>query len=115
MATRVVVICVHMKFWLLLIRLNRWAGYALAVIVLLYLVSGYGMTRGLIDPGTATRLHQDILPLPLFAVLAIHLSSAIRTGLLRLRLNGNRAVSGIAFLSLAAVLAFFILFELGAL
>lgn len=70
----------RMKFWRTLDRLAAWvllAGMAL------YFLSGYGMSKGIIDANFATRLHTDILPLPIVLAFLIHVGYATRLALMR--------------------------------
>ena len=51
----------------------------------LYFLTGYGITKEIINSGFATRLHLDILPLVFMIAFVIHTGLAIRLALMRWR------------------------------
>lgn len=57
-----------------LIKLNRFSAWALLVLMILFIVSGYGMTKQIIDPVFATQLHDNILPVFLFIFFTLHVA-----------------------------------------
>ena len=69
----------------LMVTLDRIAAWTLLVVALLFGVSGYGMTRGIIDPAVARALHLHwLVPVGLLALI-VHASWAIRLALRRWR------------------------------
>lgn len=68
---------------LFFLKLQRWSGWALWVIVSLYIISGFGMTKQIIDPIFSRYLHTDILTWPLFLALGSHLLVCFRNLLIR--------------------------------
>lgn len=50
----------------------NWSGYVLAVLMLLYFISGYGQTKGIIDPVLAKILHDKWLPIPTAVCFVLH-------------------------------------------
>ncbi len=69
----------------LLIKIDRMAAWVLLFSILIYLFTGYGMTKGIVDSSVASLLHKDILPLITFVSFSAHTFLAIRIFLLRNR------------------------------
>lgn len=74
-------------FWV-----GRWSGYGLVVIMVLYFISGYGMTKGIMDPVFATSLHVIWLPIPFVVFLLFHVLFRLRS-FLRKRINDETWVN----------------------
>lgn len=55
-----------------LVKLARWSGWALVPLMVLFFVSGYGATKGIIDPVLAKALHEKWLPLPTAIAFLLH-------------------------------------------
>ena len=67
----------------MLIKLDRISAWVLFVTLILYFVTGYGMTKGLIDPLLARSLHLSLLTYIVVIAFAIHTSYAIHLALIR--------------------------------
>jgi hypothetical protein len=67
----------------LLGRISRWSAWVSFVVVLLFIVTGYGMTKQMIDPTLAKFLHAKVLPIPLFLALVVHGGICARDSLRR--------------------------------
>ena len=67
----------------LLIKLERFSAWALLVLVILYVVSGYGITKNIIDPVFSKYLHDKLLAVPFFIFFVLHVGIATRTALIR--------------------------------
>jgi hypothetical protein len=50
----------------------------LFVVIILYIITGFGMTRQIIDPVFARYLHTSILPYPLFIFFGLHMIICVR-------------------------------------
>lgn len=55
-----------------LAKLSRYTAWIAFVVILLFILTGYGMTKRIIDPDLAKFLHNKILPIPLFVSLLLH-------------------------------------------
>jgi len=55
-----------------LIKLNRFSAWVLLVLIILFIVSGYGMTKQIINPVSARYLHDKVLPVFLFIFFVFH-------------------------------------------
>ncbi len=69
-----------MKFW---IKLDRLAAWILLACMILYFISGYGMTKGLIDSKLALNLHDIWLPIVVIISFCIHGAFATRLAFIR--------------------------------
>lgn len=87
-----------------LIKLDRISAWILFVSLLLYFVTGYGMTKGIIDTNIATSLHNNYLNYIILFSFIFHTGFAIRLTLLRWKI-WNRG-------GMVAWLGFFVIFLL---
>ncbi|MFH0800351.1 MAG: hypothetical protein V2A66_09270 [Pseudomonadota bacterium] len=55
-----------------LVKINRYCACLLFFLILLYFITGYGQTEGIIDPDSAKLLHGKWLPVPTFAAFLLH-------------------------------------------
>ncbi len=69
-----------------LIKIERLFAWVLFLGMLAYFVSGFGMTKGIIDTHVAKVIHLDVLPWVILAAFVLHVSLAIRMALMRWRL-----------------------------
>jgi predicted heme/steroid binding protein len=60
-----------------LIKIDRLSAWGLFISMLLYFVTGYGMTKGIIDASLATKLHLSYLTYFVLLFFVIHTSYAI--------------------------------------
>ena len=76
-----------------LAKLSRAAAWIATATVIAFIVTGYGMTKRIIDPDVSKILHVEILPVPLFLSLLVHGGISARAGLRRWRVfeNGRSA------------------------
>lgn len=73
----------------LFVKLDRIAAWVLFVCVIIYFVSGFGMTKGIIDSSLATTLHLGFLNYIMIAAFVFHSAYAIRLSLMRNKLWGD--------------------------
>lgn len=73
----------------ILFKLHRFSCWGIAVLIVLYLVSGYGMTKNIIDPAVSKILHEKVLAPPLFLLFVLHVSINLRNLFLRKWAGGN--------------------------
>lgn len=72
-----------------LTRLNMISGWILAILLILYILSGYGMTKGIMNPDLAKKLHNQWLAIPLFLSFVVHLAISSRYALVRWKIFEN--------------------------
>jgi predicted heme/steroid binding protein len=89
-----------------LIKINRAAAWILLVTIFLFFISGYGMTKGIIDRQLSIKLHQDILPLLVITAFIVHASISIKFAFMRWRIWNNLTKIGLIIVSLFAYLLF---------
>ena len=100
-----------MNFNTFLIKLSRFCGWAMLFIMLTYIISGYGMTKEIINPFTAKYLHEVLLPIPFFIMLIIHVAVNARLALIRWKWGSDKWISWyVVFLSLFFLIFFFWLY-----
>lgn len=82
-----------------LLKLDRLAAWTLLGSMFVYFVSGYGMTKGLIDANLATNLHTKYLPIVIILSFAFHTLYAVHLSFKRWRIwNGaTRALLILAY------------------
>lgn len=90
-----------------LIKLDRLAAWVLLLGMVLYFISGFGMTKGIISQEMATKLHLDWLTLIVLFAFVFHAGFATRLALIRWRIwnGGTGAVWAVFFL---AFLSYFV-------
>jgi len=64
-------------------KIDRFFAWILFLTVITYFISGYGMTKEIIDYALAVKLHDQILPLVIIIAFIIHGSYATRLALIR--------------------------------
>lgn len=97
-----------MKFNTFLIKLDRFSGWALLVLMLAYFISGYGMTKEVINPLTAKYLHEVLMPIPMFIFFIIHIGVNIRLALIRWHLASQKWINFYIIFLTGLFLTFFL-------
>ncbi len=64
-------------------KIDRVAAWGLLFVMFTYFISGFGMTKGIIDPSIATNLHNNLLPILGLIFFTIHSFYAIRLSFMR--------------------------------
>ena len=59
-------------------RIDNWGVWLLLFVVLAYVLTGYGMTKNIMDPLIAKYIHARLLPLPLFLFFLVHVLKPVR-------------------------------------
>jgi predicted heme/steroid binding protein len=77
----------NIQWWI--VKIDRAAAWTLLATISAFFISGYGMTKGIINRQLANNLHSNILPVIGSVAFAIHTGLAVRMSLMRWRLwNG---------------------------
>ena len=58
-------------------RIDNWGAWILLLLILLYVFTGYGMTKNIIDPVLSRYIHVQLLPIPLLIFFLIHVLKAV--------------------------------------
>jgi predicted heme/steroid binding protein len=88
----------------IIIKLDRLSAWVLFVSLILYFITGYGMTKGLINQDFAAKVHLSYLTYIILTAFVIHSSFAIHLALKRWKLWNNAG---------KLLLTFFYLFFIG--
>lgn len=72
-----------------LIKLDRISAWTLLVSIILYFISGFGMTKGLINPSFANKIHLSLLAPIALAAFTIHTYFAIHLAFKRWHIWNN--------------------------
>jgi predicted heme/steroid binding protein len=95
----------------LFVKIDRISAWILLGSIVLYFISGYGMTEGIIDRERATVLHLNTLPLVALSAFFIHTFFAIRLAFIRWKIWNRVSMIGLFLLYVLSFFAF-LYFEL---
>jgi predicted heme/steroid binding protein len=70
----------RINYW---IKIDRFFAWVLFLCIISYFISGYGMTKGIIDSKLAVNIHNEILPIVIIISFTVHASYATRLALIR--------------------------------
>ena len=59
-------------------KIDKFGVWILMALVLAFVLTGYGMTKHIMDPVLAKYIHTQLLPLPLLIFFCIHIIKAVR-------------------------------------
>ncbi|MFA6376016.1 MAG: cytochrome b5 domain-containing protein [Candidatus Paceibacterota bacterium] len=88
-----------------LVKIDRFAAWTLLITIVLFFISGFGMTKGFINQQLSADLHSNILTPIGLAAFSIHTFLAIRMALMR-----NRKWNQNSLVSLVMIYSGFIIF-----
>ncbi len=94
-----------------LVKIDRISAWILLFAFILYLVSGYGLTRGLISRSFSRSLHLQYLPLIIIITFTLHVGLALRMTFIRWRI-WNKISRFLLILGCLVFLGFFVYVEL---
>ena len=91
-----------------MIKLDRFFAWVLYVSMLAYFISGYSMTKGIIDAKTGTYLHTKLLPYLIVIAFLCHTGYAIHLAFKRWRIwnNGTKILLVLIYLLLLGLFIF---------
>jgi len=87
-----------------LIKLSRFSAWILLVLMILYIISGYGITKGIIDPIFSKYLHDKLLAIPFFIFFVLHVGISTRYALLRWRIFKTKKAADFYVIILSIIL-----------
>ncbi len=88
------------------VKIDRLAAWLLLILMIIFVVSGYGMTKGIISYQLASSLHLGLLAVLMLVVFTVHTFYAVRLALMRHRWWNNFS----KFILILAYALFFIFF-----
>lgn len=57
----------------ILFKTSNYAGYIAGGLLVIYFITGYGMTKAIIDPVFAKSLHEKWMPIPMVIACLLHI------------------------------------------
>ncbi len=94
----------NLNWWL--IKIDRVFAWILLVSIFLYFLTGYGMTKGIINGSFASKIHLDILPLIVIVAFAIHTFLAVRLAFMRWRIWNKASMAILILIYLSFLIGF---------
>lgn len=70
-------------------QIDKFGMWILLALVLSFVLTGYGMTKHIMDPVLAKYIHTRLLPLPLLIFFCIHVVKAVRNQFKKWNLFNN--------------------------
>ena len=58
-------------------RINNFGVWILLFLIFLFIITGYGMTKNVMDPVLAKYIHTRLLPIPFFVFLMVHVLGSV--------------------------------------
>ncbi len=92
-----------------LAAIDRYVCWILAAFMLLFIITGLGITKELIDKQWAKQLHENVLPVPFYLLILIHIFLPVRSKFLEWRFFKNEKTSTVYTLTLLILLLFLFL------
>jgi predicted heme/steroid binding protein len=89
-----------------MVKIDRIAAWVLLIGILFYFISGYGMTKGIIDANFATKLHLNYLPFVVVLAFIIHTGFAIHLAFRRWKMWNSWSMALLVFVYLFFFAAF---------
>ena len=87
-----------------LLTIDRHGRWILAVLILIFIITGLGITKNIMDPQLAKQLHENVLPPFLYILFVVHVAIPLRTKFLQWKLGANEQVSSAYAYAIAAIL-----------
>jgi cytochrome b subunit of formate dehydrogenase len=87
-----------------LTAIDRFGRWILAVLMLLFILTGFGITKNIMDPQLAKKLHQNILPLFFYVLFLVHVVIPLRAKFVQWNLSKNENVSASYAYAIGAIL-----------
>ena len=70
-------------------QIDKFGTWVLMVLVLSFVITGYGMTKHIMDPVLAKYIHTQLLPLPLLIFFCIHVVKGVRNQFKKWKIFNN--------------------------
>jgi hypothetical protein len=85
-------------------KISRFTAWVAILMCVLLILTGYGMTKRIMNQDTAKYLHTVIFPIPLFVSLIVHGGLSARTSLRRWKVFEHDGVGDLYVLAISVVL-----------
>jgi hypothetical protein len=73
-------------------RIDKFGVWILMSLILAFVITGFGMTKHIMDPVLAKYIHTQLLPLPLLIFFCIHIIKAVRNQFKKWNIFNNERV-----------------------
>ncbi len=87
-----------------LVAIHRYGRWILATLMLLFIITGVGITKNIMDPQLAKQLHENVLPLLFYVLLLVHLVIPVRAKFLQWKVSKSETMSAAYAYTIAAVI-----------
>ena len=84
-------------------QIDKFGMWILMVLILSFVLTGYGMTKHIMDPVLAKYIHTQLLPLPLLIFFCIHVVKAVRNQFKKWKLFADERILDIYAYALVLV------------
>jgi hypothetical protein len=84
--------------------LDRTSRWILLALMLLFIFTGFGITKGFMDPRLAKELHENILPIPFYLLFLVHILYKLPVHLVRWKTFKSETTAAVYVYALAAIL-----------
>ena len=82
-------------------RISRWI---LLVLMFLFIFTGFGITKGIMNPKWAKQLHENFLPIPFYALFLVHIFYKVPIHLVRWNIFERETTAAVYMYALATIL-----------
>ncbi len=89
--------------------IDRYGCWILAALMLLFIITGLGITKEFMDKTLAKQLHENVLPIPFYLFILIHAFLPVRAKFLEWKIFKNEKIASAYTLTLFAILLFLFL------
>ena len=94
------------KIFALIDRYSRWI---LLVLMFLFILTGIGITKNIMDQRLAKQLHENILPIPFYIFFLVHIFYKLPVHLVRWKVfKSETTAAAYVYVTAAILLAFFL-------
>jgi uncharacterized membrane protein len=87
----------------ILAAIDRHSRWILLVIMLLFIITGFGITKNIMDQRLAKQLHENVLPVPFYVLLLLHVFYPLPANLVRWKAFKSETVAAVYAYILAAI------------
>ncbi|MBF0511691.1 MAG: hypothetical protein HQL13_05100 [Candidatus Omnitrophica bacterium] len=72
--------------------IDKYTTWILMVLVIIFVITGFGKTKHLMDPVLAAYIHTQILPIPFLILFCIHMLKVVRNQFWKWNLFDNKTI-----------------------
>ena len=87
----------------MLAMIDRHSRWILLALMLLFIITGLGITKNIMDQRLAKQLHENILPIPFYFLFLLHIFYPLPANLVRWKAFKSETVAAVYVYFLAAI------------